>query len=136
MDKYSSSTCFSAIKRIKIFLKYKKWVFENYKKNLSDIKNIKLNNNNKLVKPSYWITAVISNPDLITNKETLIRKFNKYNIDIRPMFYPLSSMPTFKKYVKTKNISKQNPNSYYLSKYGVCLPNGYNLDISDLKKNH
>lgn len=122
------------LKRIKKFLKYKEWVFKSYKKNLEDIKNIKLNDNYKSVKPSYWITGLISNPDLITNKEVLIRKFNRYKIDVRPMFYPLSSMPTFKKYVNPKNISKKNPNTYYLSKYGICLPNGYNLDISDIKK--
>ena len=29
----------------------------------------------KLVKPSYWITALISNPDLISSKESLINNF-------------------------------------------------------------
>jgi len=55
----------------------------------------------------------------------------KYGIDLRPIFYPLSSMPTFKNYVDKKKIRETNYNSYELSKKGVCLPSGNDLNYKD-----
>ena len=41
-------------------------------------------------------------------------------------------MPPFKKCLKKYQISKENINAYYLSKYGIMLPCGYNLKKKDL----
>ena len=56
---------------------------------------------------------------------------DEYAIDMRPLFYPLSAMPPFKNYVK-KNMRDQNPITYELSDYGICLPNGNNLSEDDV----
>jgi dTDP-4-amino-4,6-dideoxygalactose transaminase len=39
-------------------------------------------------------------------------------------------MPPFK---SKKNLKNINPNSYEISKYGVCLPNGYDLTEKKIK---
>ena len=39
-------------------------------------------------------------------------------------------MPPFK---SEKNFRVKNPNSYEISKYGICLPNGYDLTEKKIK---
>ena len=121
------------LKRIKKLIKYKKELYNSYRYYLKSEKKVRLNSYSKNVSSDYWITAAIINKSLKLNKEKICKKFKKYKIDVRPMFYPLSSMKPFKKYIKRKNISKKNPVSYELSKYGICLPNGNNLKKSEVK---
>ena len=66
--------------------------------------------------------------------ESLVKKFAEYHIDIRPMFYPVSSMPPFIPYLKSNSIEKENPIAYHISAQSVCLPNGYNLNYEDVKR--
>ena len=129
-----ASIALAQLKRINELLKYKKWLFNEYKKELDSIDNISMNRCSKNIKPSYWITSVIINPSYGLVKEDIIKKFKNENIDIRPMFYPLSSMPTFKKYIKFKNIRKINKYSYFIADNGICLPNGNNLELRDIKR--
>ena len=49
------------------------------------------------------------------------------------MFYPLSSMPTFKKNIR-KKYSLSNNHAYDISKRTICLPNGNNLDEKDVNR--
>ena len=67
------------------------------------------------------------------NKEELERRFAEYQIDMRPLFYPVSAMPPFQPYVSGKTMSKENPTTYQLSEYGVCLPNGNKLSEDDIR---
>ena len=61
------------------------------------------------------------------------RRFAKQNIDMRPLFYPVSDMPPLQHYVDGKTMSEENPVTYMLSEYGVCLPNGNNLITDEVK---
>ena len=121
------------LRRIDQLLSYKKWLFEGYKKRLSIFEDLALNSAGKSVNPSYWITTAIIGNKYRKTKEELIEDFSLHNIDMRPMFYPLSSMPPFKKYSNGEDMAIKNPNSYYLSKHGICLPNGNNLSEEDIE---
>jgi perosamine synthetase len=116
------------LSRIDSLIKYKKKVYNLYKKYFSKIKNVEITK--KLINQdqTYWIVYAIVDKKI--NKEKFCEKFKKYNIDMRPMFYQISSMPPFK---NPKNI-KGNKIANYISKNGVCLPNGYNLSEIKIKK--
>ena len=79
---------------------------------------------------TYWITTAILK-DYGIKKEDFKVMLDEYTIDMRPLFYPLSAMPPFKNYVN-KNMRDQNPITYELSDYGICLPNGNNLNEDDI----
>ena len=121
------------LRRIDELIFYKTWLFKEYEKGLVGVKGIRLNSATENVNPVYWISTVIIDEKYGMNKEDIIEKFIKYNIDIRPLFYPISSMPPFEKYLDGINIKYKNLESYSLSNYGVCLPNGNNLSASDVK---
>ncbi len=116
------------LRRINELISYKKWLFNEYQSRIGNIEGISLNIASKNVDPVYWITAVVIDPKYKTNKELICKKFIKYNIDIRPFFYPVSSMPPFQKFNINDKYKKLNNNSYFLSNNTICLPNGNNLN--------
>ena len=120
------------LRRIDELLNYKKWLYESYFSNLKDINGLYLNKFEDNVEPSHWITAAILTGKNKIKKEIICDYFKDKNIDMRPAFYPISSMPPFKKYLTKHQISKKNINTYYLSKYGIMLPSGYNLKKRDI----
>ena len=116
------------LRRIDELINYKEWLFKEYYKRIGDIDGLTLNKSNKNVDPVYWITSVIIDPKFKKDKELICNEFINFNIDIRPFFYPLSSMPTFKKFNNNNIYKNKNINSYILSSSTICLPNGNNLD--------
>lgn len=121
------------LRRIEELIDYKKWLFREYEKGLGGIEGIQLSAAKTNVDPTYWISVAIVDPRYGMNKEELVRRFVEYQIDMRPLFYPVSSMPPFQPSVADKKISEVNPITYKLSEYGVCLPNGNNLSVEDVK---
>ena len=49
------------------------------------------------------------------------------NIDCRPFFHPLSSIPAFECTEQARQARARNQVSYEISPYGVNLPSGMNL---------
>jgi len=121
------------LRRINELISYKKWLFHEYEKHLVDVDGIQLSAAKNNIDPSYWISVAIVDGKYGMNKEDLVKLFAEYNIDMRPLFYPISAMPAFKSYVTGKKMSNINPISYALSEYGICLPNGNNLTTDDVK---
>lgn len=122
------------LRRIDELKEYKKWLFEAYAKRLKNIPGLFLSSTRENVDPSHWITAVIVDPGYGMKKEYLIQKFAEKNIDLRPMFYPVSSMPPFRSQLNTLDMSNVNKNCYEISEYGICLPNGNNLSDCDVDR--
>jgi len=121
------------LRRIDDLISYKRWLFDEYKKGLSLINDIILIDSYQNVDPTYWISTIIFDEKYNIGKEIICDKFKENSIDMRPLFYPISSMPPFKKYCNNRDMEKINPISYKNSKYGICLPNGNNLDTNDVE---
>ena len=81
---------------------------------------------------TYWIVSAIIDPAYGWKKEPLMKKFQSYHIDLRPFFYPLSSMPAWKPYMRGKNMKRQNPVSYRISPYGICLPSAATITKAEV----
>lgn len=120
------------LKRIDDLISYKKWLFREYKSHLGSLEGIMLSPHYDTVNPTYWISTVIIDERYGLNKEMLVKKFENYNIDMRPLFYPVSSMPPFREYIEKSGADYTSPVSYQLSEYGICLPNGNGLSSSDV----
>ncbi len=54
-------------------------------------------------------------------------EFKKCNIESRPFFYPISSMPAFSKYCNGKDMKKINSVSYEISPYGISFPSAMTI---------
>lgn len=120
------------LRRVDELIDYKKWLFSAYEVGLDALDGVQLNDSGPEVVPTYWITTAILDERYGLYKEDLCRRFAAYQIDMRPLFYPLSSMPTFERAVGGRAMKDENPVAYGLSDRGICLPNGNNLDADDV----
>jgi len=118
------------LRRIDELIEYKLWLYSAYESGLKGIDGLTLSAAKENVMCTRWINTVIVDEKFNLVKEQVAEKFGEYQIDMRPLFYPISDMPPFKPYTAGKNMAEETPVSHQLSKYGVCLPNGNNLDQS------
>jgi perosamine synthetase len=98
-----------------------------YKERLSGIKGIELNYEAKEIKNTFWIVTAILDSKFKKQKEEIVEEAKKYGVDIRPFFYPISSMPSYKQYCNKKEMENENPVAYEISPYGICLPSAFSI---------
>ena len=119
------------LRRIEELLKFKANSYRLYKKNLERL-SLYLNPELPDRRNVHWMVNAIFTGENKLMKEELMQRLYEKGIDTRPFFYPLSSMPCFKPYVKGKDMAKLNPVSYEISPYGVCLPSSFKLTEEDI----
>lgn len=117
------------LRRINELVDKKRQTYNWYKKRLGGIPEIKLNQEAENTKSTFWIINATLNGKYKIKKEKIMEEFRKNNIDTRPFFYPASSQPAYKKYVKGKNYKVQNKISYTISPFTISLP--YSLELTE-----
>lgn len=114
------------IERIESLIEKKRLIFDWYKKYLSDVFGITLNPEQEYAKNSYWMPTIVFDNSLSIDRDNLIDYLKQNNIDSRPFFYPLTSLPMFKD-------KKSNIVSYALGPNGINLPSHDGLTEEDIK---
>lgn len=100
-----------------------------YTKKLNTVSNIVLPTEKDYARSTYWMYNIVLHPSQKYSRKKLIAFLSKKNIDTREYFHPLHKQPILKKYVKKGQVF---PNSTYLSKQGLYLPSGLNLEQSEI----
>lgn len=128
------------LKRVNVFIKRRKNVFNYYNNNLNKNKRITFLPNNEWSENSYWSYTVKINNLGLQKRDKLLEQLKKRGIECRPAFYPLNLMNPYKifgheKYEVTQEISFNSislPTSNDLSKTEVDYISSIFLD--ELKK--
>lgn len=121
------------LRRLDELVKMKRQIFNWYKERLSDVEGIELNHEAPEVFNTYWLINIFMEPSYRLTKKMMQKiLMDQYRIDARPFFYPISSMPPYKKYCRGKKMHKENPVSYRMSPYGISPPSGMNLTEADV----
>lgn len=115
------------LKKFGKIISKKKWIFDYYKKNLSNINGIEFMKPIKFNEPVYWFTNIF-----IKKKQKLKKYLLKKKIQTRDMFYPLNKQPCFKNIKNIKNLKSKFAVSEKIYKTGLSLPSHYNLTKADL----
>jgi perosamine synthetase len=114
------------ISRIDELINKKREIFSWYKELLKDIP-CQLNPELENTKNSYWLPTIVFDKSLNFNRTAFFEICKENNIDSRPFFFPLSSLPMF----ETK---KENIVSYDIYERGINLPSFHNLTYEEAKK--
>jgi perosamine synthetase len=114
------------IERIEELVEKKRLIFNRYADLLKDIP-CKMNPEHSYTKNSYWLPTVIFDKSLNFNREGFFTFMKANNIDSRPFFYPLSSLPMF----ETK---LENTVSYEIFGRGINLPSFHDISESQIKR--
>ena len=115
------------LKKIKIFIKQKKLIFDKYNKNMKNIEGLSIAQTPKYSLNNNWMTILkINNKSKKINKEKLIKYLFSENIETRPVWY-LNHLQ--KQFVKCQSYKIEN--SLELFNNSICLPSGTNLKNKD-----
>lgn len=98
-----------------------------YASMLELIGRLALNYESPETKNTYWMVSAIVDRQFGISKERLMELMDKQNIDCRPFFHPLSSIPAYQNLEQARQARERNKNAYKISPYGINLPSGLNI---------
>jgi len=110
------------LSRINELVEKKRLIFNWYKELLADIK-CKMNPEPANTLNSYWLPTVVFPKESGFNRELFFKHCKDQNIDARPFFYPLSSLPMFTK-------DNDNKVAYSIYETSINLPSYHDMDRS------
>ena len=114
------------LERINDFIKIKRQNAKLYKSLLKDIPEITLPVEKKYAKNVYWMFSMLINN---YDRDLIIEKLKKANIDSRVFFYPISDQPIYKNKVKDKNLEISKKIAYQ----GLNLPSSTKLRAKEIR---
>jgi len=113
------------IERADELIEKKREVFSWYKEFLSGLP-CRLNPELPGTKNSYWMPTAIIDASVNFDREALFASMKEHNIDSRPFFYPLTSLPMFES-------KPANTVSYDIYSRGINLPSYHDLRKQDVE---
>lgn len=119
------------MERIKWFMKNKLNLVKNYNSKLSKLDFLTLPGQYGPVNNSYWLYTIKLNKELSKFKDRIIKELNFYGIEARPIFFPMSLMKPYKKFISKKD---NYPVSLKLFNKSISLPSAYDVKKSDILK--
>ncbi|MBC7545214.1 MAG: DegT/DnrJ/EryC1/StrS family aminotransferase, partial [Candidatus Sericytochromatia bacterium] len=121
------------LERIDELVARKRETFALYARELADMPGITLNAEAPHVRNTYWMVTLILDAAYGLDKETLIACLAEQQIDSRPFFYPLSSLPAYAGQPESLRAQARNTVSYALSPYGINLPSGMDMTAEKVR---
>lgn len=126
MSSMQAALGLAQIERIEELVKYKRQIFEWYQERLQNTP-MQINSEAKDTRNIYWMVSVILDESLKKTGKELGEFLKKSNIDTRPFFSPLSSIPAYSKEYYAKDMEIKNPVSYRIWPFAINLPSGFNM---------
>lgn len=121
-----ASVAIAQLDRIDELVERKQSILHQYKEGLSSLPGLTFNMESDLVSNGAWATTMVLGENYSINGEELRALLDLQGIASRPFFYPMSSVPAYKKYLANGRVS--NPIAYKISERGVTLPSHYLLE--------
>ncbi len=121
------------IERIEELVAAKRRVFSLYQARLGDAPHLTLNYEAPDTRNTYWMVTVIWDGALGVTKEDVMALMVKKNIDTRPFFYPLSSIPAYADAADRARAQAENKVSYAISPFAINLPSGVTLTEDEIE---
>ena len=127
MSSMQAALGLAQLERIDELLARKVEIFNWYASELEKVPDITLNYQLPGTTSSYWMVTIVLGGSYDCPKEALIAEFKKRNIDTRPFFYPLSSLPAYIHLEQVKIARQQNKIAYQISPQSINLPCALNI---------
>ena len=132
MSSMQAALGLAQLERIDELMARKREMFGWYRDELSDIEGLTLNPQAPTTRNAYWMITAVLNPALGIEKDYLQRELSDRNIDSRPFFHPLSSIPAYQHSDQARLARERNHVSYEICPYGINLPSALNLTRSQV----
>lgn len=127
MSSLQAALGLAQLERIDELVRRKRQIFAWYEEELADLEGITLNHEPPNTKNTYWMVTAILDEKFGLDKKNLMELMSEQNIDCRPFFHPLSSIPAYKDWESAKIAAKNNAIAYQISPRAINLPSGMNM---------
>lgn len=115
------------MERIDALIAQKRRIFAWYRKRLAELPGVALNVEPAETANSYWMVTAIPDASYGLDKFALMAGMSERNIDTRPFFSPLSSLPAFADRPAAKRFCSSDAAGLHPATCGLNLPSGYNM---------
>ena len=115
------------LERLDELVAKKRQIFRWYEERLSGVPGLLLNAEPEGVLNTFWMVTPVWDRALGVSKEAVIEHLSGRDIDSRPFFHPLSSLPAFEALADMSNYREENPVAYDISSRSINLPCGLSL---------
>jgi perosamine synthetase len=112
--------------RLPELIEKKREIFSWYRELLKDIQ-CDLNPEPLNTTNGYWLPTLVFDASLNVNRNDIFQQHKAMNIDSRPFFYPLSSLPMFESCL-------QNTTAYAIYERGLNLPSYHDLTLAEVER--
>jgi perosamine synthetase len=112
----------------------KREIFGWYQGELAGLAGVTLNHEAPGVKNSYWMVTVLLDRGFQLTSDRLMELLHRRNIDCRPFFHPLSSLPAYANSPQAAAARARNRVSYHISPYALNLPSALNLTPGQVRR--
>lgn len=116
------------MERIDSLISHKRRIFAWYRERLGTINGVTLNVEPPGTTNSYWMVTAVLAPNLGIDKFRMMEELGRRNIDSRPFFSPLSTLPAFEDRKQARRFVRPQSAGAAVAAFGVNLPSGYNMD--------
>lgn len=128
MSSMQAALGLAQLERIEELLEQKRRIFSWYNENLRGLDGIQLNYEAPETRIVCWMVTVVLDAKFGLKKEEIMRLMDDANIDCRPFFFPLSSIPAYYETKEAVAARARNRVAYNVTPYGINLPSGLNMD--------
>jgi perosamine synthetase len=119
------------LEKIEEFIEKKREIAQLYSSLLKGVKGVALHPEMPWAKNVYWLYSILVDRNAYGNgRNELMEKLAENGIETRYFFYPLHTMPPYKKYAKNSEF----PTSEKLSSTGINLPSGVKLTKKEISE--
>ncbi len=115
------------LERIEDLVARKRELFVWYAQHFAGMNGITLNHQAATTKNTYWMVTALFSPELGLETGEMTEQLRQRNIDSRPFFHPLSSLPAYRQFGGPQRWQARNPVSYEVCARGINLPSGFNM---------
>ena len=133
MSSMQAALGLAQLERIDDLINQKRQIFAWYQEELADLAGITLNHEAPGTKNTYWMVTVVFDEEFGIGKDRLQAEMNARNIDCRPFFHPLSSLPAYANYAGARKAREINRISYQISPFAINLPSALNMTREKVK---
>ncbi|RJO68881.1 MAG: DegT/DnrJ/EryC1/StrS family aminotransferase [Myxococcales bacterium] len=115
------------LERLDDLVAKKREIFGWYRETLAVAPEIRLNEERPGLLNSYWLATALLPSEWGVDRNALLARLTADDIGVRPVFYPLSSLPAYRRLSGVADYRKKNPVAYRLAKTGLNLPSALTL---------
>lgn len=114
------------LEKLDEFVKTKRKIAKSYDKLLEDVKGISLPPEESWAKNVYWMYSLLIKDDYGLKRNELIRKYWENNVETRPFFHPIHTIPPYES-------GERHPIAEKLSREGINLPSFIELRKEEIE---